>query len=318
MGRYIVVRLVQAVILLFIVSVVTFFLIHSAPGGPAILLNPEISKAEAERIMREMGLLDPIPVQYARWLGNVLQGNLGSSYSQVKPVMSLVVERLPNSVLLATAALGLALLIAIPAGIVSAVKRYSLFDYLVTTISFIGVSVPVFWLGLMLILVFAVNLKLLPAGGMLTPGSSGFDPGDRLRYLVLPALVLSTFTTAELARYMRSGMVTVLGEDYVRTAAAKGLSAQAVLWGHALKNALIPVVTVIGVLIPRLLSSAAVTETVFAWPGLGRLGVEAATTRDYPLVMGITLTVSALVVVSSLLTDIVYAYLDPRIKLHAD
>ncbi|MDQ3549659.1 MAG: ABC transporter permease [Chloroflexota bacterium] len=315
MANYIIRRFLQSLVLLVIVSIVTFGLIHSAPGGPALLLDPDLSRQDAERISEELGLDDPLPIQYVRWLGNVLRGDLGVSYSNIQPVTALIRDRLPNTLLLAGVSLLIAVIIAIPVGVVSAYKRYSIWDYLATTLTFIGISIPVFWFGIMLIVLFAVTLRWLPAGDMLTPGT-GFDFSDRLKHLILPSIVLSTASMAELTRYTRSGMIGVLSEDYIRTAKAKGLSERIVLVRHALKNGLIPVITVIGVLIPRAASGAAITEAVFAWPGMGRLAVEAATTRDYPLVMGITLTVAAMVIASNFVTDVLYGYLDPRITLN--
>lgn len=313
MTAYAVRRLLQAGVLLFIVSVVTFALIHSAPGGPAILSNPELSRDEIEQISEQMGLNDPLPVQYFRWLGNVVQGNLGVSYNTLEPVSSLVGERLPNTLLLAGVALLASIAVSIPLGVYCAVRRNSVFDRAVTGLTFLGISVPVFWLGIMLIILFAVQLRWLPSGGMRTIGE-GFSLIDRIEHLILPAFVLAIANLAELTRYTRSGMIAVLGEDYVRTARAKGLEQRRVILGHALRNALIPVVTIIGVLLPRAVSGAAITEAVFAWPGMGRLAVEAATTRDYPVVLGTTLTVAVVVIFSSFITDLAYSYLDPRIR----
>jgi peptide/nickel transport system permease protein len=305
---------IQAVILLFIVSVVTFFLIHEAPGGPAMLANPDLSRTQVEQMTEQLRLNDPIWEQYLRWLGNALQGDLGNSYSAIKPVTEVIKERLPNTALLAATALVLATVLAVPLGVLSAVRRNSLLDRLVATFSFMGTSVPVFWLGIMLIVLFSIKLDVLPSGGMSTIGS-GFSFKDRLEHLALPALVLTIGNLAELTRYTRSGMISVLSEDYVRTARAKGLAESRVITIHGLKNALIPVITVLGVMIPRAMGSAAITETVFSWPGMGRLAVESATSRDYPVVLGATLTVAVITIVSSLVTDLLYGVLDPRIRV---
>uniref|UniRef100_A0A831WYY1 ABC transporter permease n=1 Tax=Thermorudis peleae TaxID=1382356 RepID=A0A831WYY1_9BACT len=314
MAAYVVRRLLQAVVLLFLVSVLTFLLIHSAPGGPALLANPELSREQIQQMTEQLGLDDPLPVQYLRWLGNVARGDFGSSYNTVQPVTRLIAERLPNTVMLTGLALVLSILVAVPLGVLSALKRNSAIDRIIAGFSFIGVSIPVFWLGIMLIIVFAVQLNVLPAGGMYTLGAE-FSLLDRLEHLLLPMLVLVVANLAELTRYTRSGMINVLGEDYIRTARAKGLPNRVVLTRHALRNALIPVITIIGVLLPRAVSGAAITETVFSWPGMGRLAVEAAMTRDYPVVLGATLTVALVVVLSSLVTDLLYAYIDPRIRL---
>ena len=314
MGSYLARRLLESVVLLLIVSVTTFALIRSAPGGPSLLANPELSRQDIEQMREQLGLNDPLPLQYGRWLGNLFRGNLGASYSTVEPVGGLIRDRLPNTLALTGLALALSIVVAIPLGVLSATRRNSRFDRFVAGVSFFGISIPVFWLGIILIILFSSQLRWLPAGGMSTLGQE-FSLVDRLKHLALPTIVLATANLAELTRYTRSGMITVLGEDYVRTAHAKGLARRSVVFGHALRAALIPVVTVIGVLLPRAVSGAAITETVFSWPGMGRLAVEAATTRDYPVVMGTTLTVAVVVIASSLLTDVVYGFVDPRVRL---
>ena len=314
MSRYIASRLVQGVLLLLVVSMVVFAIVHAAPGGPALLNNPDVDPTLAREYRQALGLDDPIPVQYVRWLRNVLRGNLGRSYQHGIPTTQLLAGRIPNTLLLSGTALVLAVLVAVPLGIVSAVYRYSLLDYAATVTAFFGVSIPIFWLGIMLIIVFSVQLGWLPSAGMTTVGTA-FSWADLLRHLIMPAVVLSTFPLAQLARYMRSSMVEVLAQDYIRTARSKGLGDVAVLVRHALRNALIPVVTVLGVLVPRLLGGAVITEAIFAWPGLGRLAVDSAITRDYPVIMGVTLLVSGMVVLSNLLTDLAYVALDPRITL---
>ena len=314
MITYAIRRLIQAVVLLFIVSIVTFVLIHAAPGGPAILANPDLSREQIAQASERMGFNDPLPVQYGRWLGNVLQGDFGVSYNTIEPVVNLLAARLPNTLLLAGLALLLGLVIAIPLGVVCALRRNSWLDRTVAGLTFFGVSMPVFWLGIMLIILFSVQLRVLPSGGMMSLGEP-FSLWDRIRHLILPVSVLALGNLAELTRYTRSGLVTVMSEDYVRTARAKGLTQRGVVVGHALRNALIPVVTIIGVMLPRAVSGAAITEAVFSWPGMGQLAVNAATTRDYPVVLGTTLVVAAVVIFSSFITDLAYGYLDPRIRL---
>jgi peptide/nickel transport system permease protein len=311
---YVLRRVLGAIVLMFLVSIVTFYLIHHAPGGPAILANPDLSQDQVEEFSEALQLNDPLYVQYLRWLKNALQGDFGNSYSTIKPVTTVIGERLPNTAILALSAITLSIMLAIPLGVISAVKRDSLLDRAITSFSFLGTSVPVFWLGIMLIVLFSLRLDWLPSGGMSTTGAP-FTVRDRLSHLMLPMIVLAIGNLAELTRYMRSGMITVLQEDYIRTARSKGLSERMLLRVHGLKNALIPVVTVIGILIPRAMGSAAVTETVFSWPGMGRLAVEAATARDYPVVIGATLTIAVITVGCSLLTDLLYGVLDPRIRL---
>jgi peptide/nickel transport system permease protein len=317
MYRFLVDRLVQAGILLFVVSVITFSLIHSAPGGPTILLQPDLSREQIRELRADLGLDDPLPLQYARWFGNVAQGRLGRSLSQGVPVTTLIAERLPATLLLSGAALLVTLGLGIPLGVLSAVKRNGLVDYLVTGLAFLGMSIPVFWFGIILIVLFSVHLGLLPSAGMFTIGEP-FSLVDRLRYLVMPTAVLAFANLAQITRYTSSSMLGVLAEDYVRTARAKGLAERAVLLRHGLRAALIPIVTVVGLLLPRLVGGAAITEAIFAWPGMGRLAVDSAIQRDYPLVMGITLMISAVVIASNLLVDVVYGRIDPRIKVGSE
>lgn len=314
MGRYIAGRLAQTVILMLVVTVFTFVLITQAPGGPAILLDPNMTPEQSEQLRQQLGLDEPVYVQYWRWLNEVVRGNFGTSYSVGQPVWNLIKSNLPNTLLLSATALLLSIALAIPAGIISASKRYSAIDHSVTFASFFGISIPVFWYGLILILIFSIKLGWLPSGGMrdLTGESSG--PLDVAKHLVLPAIVLATANIAQLARYTRSSMVSVLSEDYIRTARSKGLTERLVLFRHALRNSLIPIITATGLLIPRLVGGAAVTETVFAWPGMGALAVRSAFARDYPTIMGITLVISAVVILTTLVVDIIYVYIDPRIR----
>ena len=314
MRRYLFRRLAQGAAVLFVVSAVVFAIVHAAPGGPALLNNPDVDPRMAKEMEKQLGLDDPIPVQYARWLRNAVRGNLGRSYQHSLGTAELLWARIPNTLLLSGTALLLAVVLAVPLGMISAVYRYSALDYAATVTAFLGVSVPVFWLAILLIIVFSVTLGWLPSSGMLTVGVP-FSMHDRLLHLLMPSIVLATFPLAQLTRYVRSSMVEALAQDYVRTARAKGLPECSVLGRHALRNALIPMVTVLGVLTPRLLGGAVVTETIFAWPGLGRLAVEAAVTRDYPVILGATLLVSTLVVLSNLITDFLYVVIDPRIAL---
>ncbi len=306
-------RLLQSIVLLFIVSMVIFTIVQAAPGGPAVLVNPDIDPRTAEEFADQLGLNDPLPVQYGRWLGNVARFDLGLSLQHSVPTTTLIQQRFPASLLLAGTAMAMATVVALVLGIVSAIRRYSVWDYAATMVAFLGLSVPGFWLGIMLIIVFSVKLGWLPSSGMTTDGAGGLV--DRVKHLVMPAFVLSTFAVAQIARYTRSSMIEALRNDYVRTARAKGLSERVVIVRHALRNALIPVVTVVAVTTPRLIGGAVITESVFAWPGMGRLAANAAFTRDYPLVMAITMFVAVLVIVSNLLADLCYGLLDPRITL---
>jgi peptide/nickel transport system permease protein len=314
MGRYLLRRAAFSVLLLWLVSVITFLLIYQAPGGPAILLQPEISQEQAEAIKRSLGLDRPLYEQYLTWLGRLARGDLGQSFSYSQPVHRLIAGRAPASLLLSGAALLLAISLALPLGIAAAAHPNSRWDYLSTGLSTAGLCLPVFWLGMMLILLLAVTLRLFPAGGMTTEAGE-VRLLDTLWHLALPSLVLCAAPMAQLSRYTRASLLTVLREDYVRTARAKGVAPRVVLSRHVFRNALIPVITVLALLTPRLVTGAVITETVFAWPGMGRLAVEAAFQRDYPVIMGVTLVVSALVVLANFGADLLYGAVDPRVKM---
>lgn len=313
MTKYLVRRLLESLALVWVVTIVTFALINAAPGGPSILLDPNMSPEDTAQLRAAYGLDRPVAEQYVRWLGQLLRGNLGFSLGVGRPVSELIGSALPATLLLSGSALLLSLLVAIPAGILAAVRRDTWIDQAITTASFIGLSLPTFWYGLMLIIFFSVTLTLLPAGGMYTPGREGSLP-DLLAHLLLPVVTLATVNMAQLVRYTRSAMIGVLRQDYVRTARAKGVPAGVVVVRHAFRSALIPVVTLLGILIPRLVGGAAVTESVFSWPGMGRLAIAAAFRQDYPTIMGITLLISMIVVASNLVVDLLYARLDPRVS----
>jgi peptide/nickel transport system permease protein len=313
MLRYLIRRLAQTAALLLVVSLVVFALVLQAPGGPSILLDRNTSPEDMARMRTILGLDQPLHVQYTRWLGQVVRGNLGTSYQAGLPVTEIIGQMLPNTLALSAAALLLSLIVAIPAGIVSAARPYTMLDHTVTFLCFFGISIPVFWYGLMLIVLFSIVLGWLPPGGMYTIGAPR-TALDLLRHLLLPAVVLGTANMALFARYTRSSTMAVMRQDYVRTARSKGLGERTVLYKHAFRNALITIVTVVALQLPRLVGGAAITETVFAWPGMGSLAVRAAFERDYPMIMGITLVISAVVAASNLLVDLVYVYLDPRIR----
>ena len=313
MLNYLFKRLLQTVVLLFIVTLAVFTLIQAAPGGPSILVDPNMTEEDAQALRKALGLDEPIHVQYVRWLNRLIRGDLGQSYAVGRPVTELILQKMPPTMLLAGAALLFAVGLGVPLGVISAVKRYTATDFAVTTVSFFGLSVPVFWYGLMLIILFSVKLQILPAGGMYELGVD-ITTWEIIRHLILPAVVLGTVNMAQITRYTRSSFLTVLRQDYVRTARAKGLRETVVLYKHALRNALIPVVTIIGLILPRFLGGAAVTETVFTWPGLGSLAIAAAYNRDYPTIMGVSLIVSFLAIFSNLLVDMLYCVIDPRVK----
>jgi peptide/nickel transport system permease protein len=305
---------VQGAIVLILVSAITFLLVNLAPGGPSSLMRMDATPEQREALTRRLGLDQPIPVRYVQWLGGALRGDLGTSLSSSEPVGFRIGQRLPNTLLLAGTSLAVSILIGIPLGVIAALRRNSLPDFVVALVSVLGLSVPAFWLGIILILMLSVNLNWLPSSGIATTGNEG-DIRDRFLHLLMPAIVLSTTVLPYVVRFTRSALLDVLSQDYVRTATAKGLARVNVVYGHALRNALVPVVSIIGTLVPRLVGGSVVTEAVFGWPGMGRLAVEAANGRDYPLIVGITVVVSAVVVLSSLIVDMAYTWLDPRIRL---
>jgi peptide/nickel transport system permease protein len=299
---------------LLIVSAITFFMINLAPGGPSALMRFDVTPEQREALTRRFGLDQPVPVRYLQWLGGALHADLGTSLTTQEPVLSRIADRLPNTLLLGGLALALSIVVGIPMGVISALRRGSTTDYALSALSLLGLSIPAFWFGIMLILTFSVNLQWLPSSGVSTTGAS-FSLADRVQHLVMPTLVLSTAALPTIVRFTRSAMLEVLGQDYIRTATAKGLSHTVVTYGHGLRNALVPVISVIGALIPRLVGGAVVTEAVFGWPGMGRLAVEAANGRDYPLVVGITVVIAAIVILTSLVVDLAYTWIDPRIRL---
>jgi ABC-type dipeptide/oligopeptide/nickel transport system permease component len=304
MSVYVGRRLLQSLVVLLGISVVVFVILHLTGDPTPLMLPLDASAEEISRFRRAMGFDDPLPVQYGRFLRGVLHGDFGNSLRHDEPALRLVFERIPATLELTAVALGIALLLAIPAGIVSAVFRNTALDYVSTVVALIGQAMPTFWLGIMLILVFAVGLHVLPSSGR-----------GGLANLVLPALTLGLFTTARTMRLTRSALLEVLGQDYVRTARAKGVAEHRVVWKHALRNAAIPVITIVGLELGTLLGGAVITETIFAWPGVGRLSVQAIYNRDYPLVQASVFVLASTFVLVNLAVDLVYTYLDPRIRL---
>ncbi len=301
------------------ISVVVFALLAAAPGDQVDLLLsgiPNITPDDVVRLKHAYGLDQPPHVRYVKWLERAVQGDFGWSRTYREPVAKLILDRLGNTVSLAAGALTLALAVAIPVGIYSALHQYSPLDYGATLFTFFGISVPVFWFGIMLIYLFGVNWHLLPPGGINSPGVAPGFPAliDRLQYLPLPTLALGLVFMASFTRYTRSSMLEVVRQDFVRTARAKGLPGGVVIRRHALRNALIPLVTVLGVAIPGVLAGAPLTETVFSWPGVGKLLVESTLGGDYAVAQGIIMFISIMVIVANLLVDIAYGVLAPRIR----
>jgi len=311
---YVLRRLLLAVPVLFGVSLLVFAVMHLAPGDPAaIMLGAQATREDVERLHRELGLDRPFPVQYAHWLGRVLHGDLGRSIPLGREVLPEVLVRFKATLVLTGGALLVALAIGVPAGIVSATRQYSWLDRVSMAVAVTGVSLPVFWTGIMLIIVFSLTLRWLPSAGMFSPYGGG-DLADLLWHLVLPAVTLGTASAAALARMTRSSLLEIVRQDFVRSARAKGLAERAVVGRHVLKNAVNPVVTVLGIQVGTLLGGAILTETVFSWPGLGSMMVRAIQARDYPLVQGGVLLIATTFVGVNLLVDLLYAVFDPRIR----
>ena len=335
MWRYLLRRLLQAIPLLFIISVVLFVLMQASGDPLATLGGRKPPRAEdRERLRRQWGLDQPILVQYVYWLvGNdwtlidrdgdgepetpgtrigVLRGDFGMSLVTREPAMKIIIDRIPNTLILTVTAEIVIIAFALLIGVYSAIRQYSMFDHIITGISFIFYSMPIFWIALMLMYIFAVNLDLFPTVGMFEP-EAGRTFGQVVWHLVLPVTSLAVISIAGYSRFIRSTMLEVINSDYIRTARSKGLTERSVLFMHAFKNAALPLVTIIGLDLPTLLAGAVVTERIFAWPGMGRLFIDHLSRSDFPVLMGLLMMISVAVVVFQLLTDIAYTWLDPRI-----
>ena len=304
MKVYLLRRFLQSLLVLLGVSFVVFGILFLTGDPALLLLPPDASIEDIAKFRQQMGFNDPFFVQYGRFLSGALRGNFGQSVRHGEPAFDLVMERMPATFELSGAALALALCLSIPAGIISAMRRNTLVDYIATVVALLGQSMPTFWLGIMLILFFSVQLNVLPSSGR-----GGWQ------HILLPAVTLGLFTTARITRLTRSGMLEVLNQDYIRTARAKGVANPPVVWKHALKNAAIPIVTIVGIELGTLLGGSVITETIFAWPGVGRLSVQAIYNRDYPVVQAAVFTLAATFVLVNLAVDVLYTYLDPRIRL---
>ena len=321
MLRYVVRRLLEAVPLLLLVTLAVFVVLQLLPGGPlaAYESDPSLTAADLALLQQRFGMNQPIPIRYLDWLAALLHGDFGYSLVTHQPVLTAIGDRLPNTLLLQGLALAVALSIAFPVGIISALRQYSWIDHVATLFAFAGHAVPTFWSGLLLIIIFAVQFKAwglpsLPASGMSTLGAPP-SAGDRLAHLVLPVAVLAFFSAAHFTRYIRSSMLDVLGDDFIRTARAKGLADRDTVWRHALRNAALPIITVVALDLPALFSGAVVVESIFAWPGMGRLFLDSAQHFDYAVLMGVVTISAALVILSTLAADLLYAAADPRIRL---
>jgi len=315
MGKYILKRILIAIPVLIGITLIDYAIMCLAGSPLEMLKGPRISDAALQAKEIAAGLDKPLIVQYFVWLWQLLQGNLGYSMKSYEPVGVMIGSHIGPTLLLMGASLTLSLLIAVPAGIYSAVKQYSKGDYAVVTASFIGSSIPSFFLALIMIYIFTVKLGILPSGGMNTLGMDG-SVADTIRHMVLPVTVLAVSLAGSNIRYIRSSFLEILQQDYLRTARAKGIGYKRVIWKHAMRNALLPIVTVIGMQIPMLFGGAVIIEQVFSWPGLGLMTMTAIMGRDYPVIMGVCLLSAVVVLVSNLITDILYALVDPTIQLN--
>ncbi len=325
MATYLVKRLLQFIPVLLGISILVFLLLHMIPGDPAmVLLGQDATPDEVERLRTILGLNEPLYVQLFVFLKHLLQGDLGTSIFQDQPVFTLVMKQLPATIELAVVAMIIALIVAIPLGILSAVKQFSWLDYVSMFFAQLGVSMPVFWMGMLLIIGFSVNMNWFPSFGrgepltesLLTAITTGnvYNLVNSLKSLILPALTLGVMSAALITRMVRSTMLEVLKEDYVRTAEAKGVHGFMVIFKHAFRNALIPVITIVGLQFGSLLGGAIVTESVFAWPGIGRLVITAISQRDFPVVQGCVLIIAFLFAVTNLIVDVLYAVVNPKIQ----
>jgi peptide/nickel transport system permease protein len=319
MHIFILKRILQAIPLLLGVATLIFVILHLAPGDPtSIYFSPDVDPEVIELMRRNLGLDQPIHIQYWRWLTSFLQGDFGHSFAQHRPVIEILKDAIPNTLLLSAVSLLIIFSVGLLVGTVQAVRQYSLADNLATVISFFFYSMPGFWFALMLVLIFSYKFQLLPASGMTSVSYEYLSPGkqlwDRFVHLLMPAVALGIGEAAGVARYARGGLLEVIRQDYIRTARAKGLSERKVIFKHALRNAMIPVVTLFGLSIPFLLSGAVLVETIFAWPGMGRVIVTGILQRDYPVVMATTFLFATFVILGNLLADVLYAFVDPRIR----
>jgi peptide/nickel transport system permease protein len=317
MTRFIVRRLVQAVLTLLGITILTFTLVRLAPGDPVLMMvagSAEMTADDIAAIRAAYGVDESIPQQYVRWLGRLLVGDLGQSLQYKRPVSQMIGSTLANTLQLSALALAVALLVGVPLGTLAALRRGGCVDQAIRVLSVAGHAIPPFWLGLLFILILSVQFRLFPVGGMLTVGASDWDLGDRLAHLVGPVLTLSLAGIANYTRYLRTEVLDVLAQDYARTARAKGLHERTVSLVHVLRNALLPVITALGGILATLVSGSLVVEQVFAWPGMGRLTFEAGRAKDYPVIMGVVVLTSTLLLVSYLIRDLLYGVADPRVS----
>ncbi|HWX50801.1 MAG TPA: ABC transporter permease [Roseomonas sp.] len=315
MGAYLLRRLLQALGLLLLVSMIGFTILHLAPGGPLsqFAASGTVTQADLDRMAHQLGLDRPLPVQYLDWLGRMLTGDWGRSFRDQQPVLQVIGAHLGATLELMLTSTLIAMLLGSWIGVLGAIRRYSLFDTLATVGAMVALSIPTFWFGLVVIYIFSVELEWLPSGNRYTVGDGSLL--NQLHHLIAPSIVLALVSTALWSRYMRASMLDVINQDYIRTARSKGLPERRILLHHTIRNALLPMITVAGLQLPTLLSGALVTETVFTWPGMGRLFLDSIGYRDYPVVMGLLMFTAILVLLGSLMADLLYGVADPRLRL---
>jgi peptide/nickel transport system permease protein len=318
--QYILRRLAMVLPMLLGITVITYVIISLAPGDPiTALIDPEemnvLSEQEMDRMRERLGLNDPIPVRYVKWLREAVQGNLGYSYQNSRPVLEMIVDRLPATLALSATSMAIAMVIGVSVGVLSARKQYSVLDYVATILAFFGLSVPAFFVAMMGMFIFSVRLGWLPVFGMWTPGEpTTYFNVDMIKHAILPVTALAVPQIAEYMRYSRAATLDALGFEHVVTARSKGLSERLIFWRHVFRNALIPMMTILGLSLPGVIGGSFVIETIFSWPGIGMLGYTAIMQRDYPIQLGIALMAATAVLLANLFTDIAYAVVDPRIR----
>lgn len=318
MYKNIIKKLFVSLVVLFGISIIVFIFVHSQPGNPYLeMINPKVPAEQTEKMLRELGYYDTMSVKYMKWIGRAIRGDLGYSIQYREPVIDVIGGRMGNTILLSLVSLIISIAIAIPLGIISAMKKGKGVDYVITIFSFIGISIPSFFFGMLLLKIFAFDLQLLPVSGMTTVGEDykGIDAVlDIVKHMVMPCIVLALMNTSSLLRYTRSAMLENIGKDFIKTARAKGLTKNRAMIKHGFRNSLIPIVTIICMEIPTIFSGALITETIFVWPGIGRLNYDAVLNRDYPLIMGILMIMAIIILLSNILADLLYGIVDPRIR----
>lgn len=314
MGKYILKRIVQTIPMLIIISMISFAMIKMAPGDPVrSYVTPDMKAEDIERVRENLGLNKPVHIQYLSWLKQTLKGDLGYSLINYRPVAKEIKERIPATLILMGSSLILALILGITFGLLGAFYHNKIIDKIISIITYVGISIPSFWFAMVLILIFSVKLNLLPSVGMHSVGEDSFI--DVLKHTIMPTLVLSFYNTSVISRYLRSSTIKEMKEDYVRTAKGKGLSSRVIFLKHILRNSMLPIITILGMSLPELVTGAFITETIFGWPGMGRLGIQAIFSFDYPIIMAITMFSSLLLIIGNLISDILYGIVDPRIKV---